>query len=432
MKIRVVGCGVVCFLLAACSPRYCSFLRICDNVESVTGLRQDAEEYPFDSSNFKTNIAEFKRKFFSPWNVKVQQKLIDKIKSQDYIKYFGLKNLEQMYAENLQRWPSERLVNIQNNMQLDSLGKVGKRGIIIRNTMCKLLPTDAPFFSNVYAPGGSYPFDENIQSLFRIGLPIFISHLSRNKEWAFVCSEVCLGWVKCADLVCVDKQFVKHYTELPLGVFVKDGISICSANQFHEISAIGLLLPKIGQKALIPRKTSRNMAFLSYSQNKFQSTEFAKFPCKFNQKNVHNLVNGLLGNPYSWGGNIYGGRDCSLILKDFMGVFGRYLPRNGKDQIASRRHVIDLTKVDYKALEICKFGVPFQSLIYLPGHIMLYVGQDKECRPVFFHNCAGLCRFYDLGRFFIGCAILSHGDDTKRLYPDEKTLLHKITKMSVL
>ncbi len=68
----------------------------------------------------------------------------------------------------------------------------------------------------------------------------------------------------------------------------------------------------------------------------------------------------------------------------------------------------------------------------MPGHIMLYVGADKYNRPVFFHNVASLCHFDDLGRFFVGKTILSHGDDTKKLYPKKKTLLQKITKVSVV
>jgi len=303
---------------------------------------------------------------------------------------------------------------------------------VTRNTICKAMPTDVPFFENVHAPGGSYPFDENIQSLFRIGLPVFVSHLSHNNEWALVCSEICSGWVKCRDIAYVDDRFVDHYTSLKLGVFIEDGIPIRSKTQFHETTNIGMLLPKVGQRALIPVKTLQNESFLQWSRNKFKKTEFVYFPYKFNQTNAHEIMNKLLGNHYAWGGNTYGGRDCSLTIKDFMCVFGRHLPRNSKGQIESQRNVIDLTSITDKESKINALCTPFQSIVYMPGHVMLYVGRDRNNRAVFFHNAAGICRFDELGRFFVGKAILSHGNDTEKLYPSEKTLIQKVTKVSAL
>ena len=77
---------------------------------------------------------------------------------------------------------------------------------------------------------------------------------------------------------------------------------------------------------------------------------------------------------------------------------------------------------------IIEYGIPFLSLIYLPGHIMLYVGQNNG-KPVFFHNVMGMCRFDTKGRFVAGKTVLSHGDDTLKTFPNEKTLLDKISMM---
>lgn len=432
MKSLVICCMISCFLLGGCSQKYRSLLVLCDNVEETTGLKQDVKGYQISNAHFVSDADRFKRKFFASWEDASQNKWISDIKSKDYAKYFNIKKFDQMYADNLQRWSSQDLVRVRENMRICDIGQISRRAVIVRNTICKVMPTDAPFFENVYAPGGRYPFDENTQSVFRIGLPIFVSHLSNNKEWAFVLSEICSGWVKCADIAYVDNRFVQHYTSLKLGVFIEDGVSICSKTQFHETSNIGMLLPIVGRRALIPVKTSRGRAFLRWSRNKFRPSEFTRLPYKFNQRHVHEIANKLIGNHYAWGGNTYGGRDCSLTIKDFMCVFGRHIPRNSKGQIESQTNVIDLADCNDKEIKVNELCTPFQSIIYMPGHVMLYVGRDKNNRPVFFHNVAGICRFDGLGRFFVGKTILSHGDDTKKLYPFEKTLLQKITKISVI
>ncbi len=70
-------------------------------------------------------------------------------------------------------------------------------------------------------------------------------------------------------------------------------------------------------------------------------------------------MNKLLGTHYAWGGNIYGGRNCSLTIKDFMCVFGRYLPRHSLDQIESQPDVVDVANAVDKEAEINKLCTPF-------------------------------------------------------------------------
>lgn len=418
------------FLVSCTTKRYHEKLVLCEDIEKVTGVTQDVSAYQFDDSTFVFDANDLRRRFFSAWREDVQHNWITAVRNKYYVEYFNIKKYSHMYSCNLQRWSSEKLKCVRDNMCIGSIGKISRMGIVVRNTICKCIPVDSPLFANIYAPGGSYPFDENVQSVLRIGLPLFVSHLSCSKEWAFVYSETCSGWVKFADIAYVDEQFAKHYTSLNLGVFIEDGVPIRSKTQFHETSNIGMLLPIVGQRVLIPVKTSRNKAFLRWSQNKFKTTELVRFPYIFSQNNVHSLINKLLGKQYYWGGNIYGGRDCSLTIKDFMCVFGKYIPRNSKGQIDWQDDVIDLTNACNKEKMINELCVPFQSIVYLPGHVMLYVGHDKDKRAVFFHNVAGICRFGEVGRFFVGSAILSHGDDTKNLFPREKTLIQKVVKIS--
>jgi hypothetical protein len=87
----------------------------------------------------------------------------------------------------------------------------------------------------------------------------------------------------------------------------------------------------------------------------------------------------LLHTPYGWGGT-GGKRDCSRLLMDLFASFGVQLPRNSKQQSKSGVERIDVAKLGdaAKAAVIERAAKRGLVLLYLPGHIMLYLGRDGE------------------------------------------------------
>jgi len=88
---------------------------------------------------------------------------------------------------------------------------------------------------------------------------------------------------------------------------------------------------------------------------------------------------GLLDSPYGWGG-MGGHRDCSRFLMDLFAAFGLELPRNSRNQSEAGTRRVELEKLDESAKteaiqQAARQGV---VLLYLPGHIMLYVGRDND------------------------------------------------------
>src|SRR6185369_304402 len=113
----------------------------------------------------------------------------------------------------------------------------------------------------------------------------------------------------------------------------------------------------------------------------------APFPLPFDAEQIALIGDQLLGQTYGWGES-YDLRDCSATLRDFFLPFGIWLPRTSADQIASVSRRYHLAKMTPRRKEelIKKEGRPFLTLLYKPGHIMLYVGEDDEGRPLVFHN----------------------------------------------
>jgi hypothetical protein len=143
-----------------------------------------------------------------------------------------------------------------------------------------------------------------------------------------------------------------------------------------------------------------------------------------------------MGQPYGWGG-LYGNRDCSATLQDLFTPFGIELPRNSRDQIEAGP-AVDLSGLDREAklARIREAGVPWRTLLYKPGHILLYLG-ELDGEPVALHTMWGVKTrgpWGREGRRVVGATVittLSPGTELDRLAPDGD-LLESLTALRVL
>jgi len=108
-------------------------------------------------------------------------------------------------------------------------------------------------------------------------------------------------------------------------------------------------------------------------------------PVPFTPRHVAEIASELAGEPYGWGG-LDGKRDCSAMIRDLFTPFGLWLPRNSGDQAQTGRFVsFRYLSPEQKEALIIRQGVPWRTLLWTPGHIMLYIGLH-EGHPLIFHN----------------------------------------------
>ena len=141
-----------------------------------------------------------------------------------------------------------------------------------------------------------------------------------------------------------------------------------------------------------------------------------------------------VGSPYGWGDQ-NGGRDCSRFVLDVMASFGLSLPRTSAHQRASGRYTIEVpssaSEIDRLALldAAHERGV---TLVHFPGHILFYLGRDREGIPRALHSFAeyvapcpgGGETLVDVGRVTV--SDLSLGKGTSR-----RSFLERATHISV-
>jgi hypothetical protein len=140
-------------------------------------------------------------------------------------------------------------------------------------------------------------------------------------------------------------------------------------------------------------------------------------PLKLSKEELINISNQLISEPYGWGGiNEY--RDCSALTLDMAMLQNVWIPRNSYYQ-SKQFEKINLASYskDTKKLYIKRHAIPFRTLVYLRGHIMLYVGQYKG-KPIVMHNTWGvkyLDKYGNKSRYHIGKTVLTTLDYDKRL-----------------
>lgn len=288
------------------------------------------------------------------------------------------------YGENLEANSPEYTQGILENMQIDRYPSVKQKAIIIKDTNVRAVPTLRPRYSK----SNGYPFDRWQNSLIFYGTPVLITHYDVSKRFAHIQTEFVYGWVEASDLAFVDPKQVK--TLLGVKNFVMpntdEGSLVDKNGYFLTKMRIGKLLMLDSKHRLFVFKRQAS-GHLKIEKTEVDLKRFHSFPQGFSPKIVAEHINTLMGQKYGWGG-LNESRDCSSFVRDILGNFGLYLPRNSLAQAKFGNHQIPLENLSLKEKEkiILRDAIPFATLIWLKGHIMLYIGRDSEGNPLVAHS----------------------------------------------
>ena len=381
---------------------------------------------------------QYKKRFFAAWN---QNK-----PGRGNVEYMraalNRSGVKRGFAENLQPWNSTRWSAMRENADLGAMPSLRISAVTVRGTSLRLLPTERPQLANPAAPGQSFPFDEAQQTSLHVGTPLVLLHASRDGAWFYAESGVACGWIPAADVVGTDEEFRRLWRDAPLAACHDDDVPLKDENgRFLAHADIGTVLPfeRVDgtMRVLVPmRDTDGNVRI---ARARTSASSFRAMPQPLTPGRVAELGDRMMGQSYGWGG-MYGDRDCSSTLRDLFAPFGVWLPRNSSAQ-AGAGLKIDLRKLspEDKERRILADGIPFLTLLQLPGHIGLYVGPHNG-RPAFFHNIWGLRTEPSPatggwpGRHVLGRAVVTSLRPGAEL-PDinkDALLIHRMSFMTVL
>ncbi len=383
-----------------------------------------------DSSDLKS---EYLKKHFAPWDVKKAPKMDES--------YWGIGFINRNigFDETRQEITATQKIKLIESMGLKSYPNTNRNAITINHTDARVLPTHKPFFLDFNKAGEGYPFDYLQNSAIYANTPIRVWHVSREGSYAYVVSGYVEGWVPIKDIAFVDESLQKELQNGDHMSVVRDGISIYDAHQNYLFSTrVGQIFPKDGSKsgfAAIRVVVSDEEKSAKIKDAFLEPSAMRAFPLEMTQKNIAQNINELLGQKYGWGG-MYENRDCSSMMRDVYAPFGLYLPRNSAAQAKAWEFVdfAGLSKQE-KRKKIKELAVPFLTIFWKKGHVMLYLGQ-KDGEIYIAHAIWGVRTYKDgkEGRHVIGKNVItttSLGEGLIDYDRDKGDLLGSLLGMSV-
>jgi len=328
----------------------------------------------------------YNRRYFAPWSKKgmdePQKDLTWQIRFVQKRKIYD--GRKRQISEKAWQWWIR-------NSNLENMDTVRGRAISVRHTNLRAFPTDTPAYKDPWKTTEGFPFDYNQNSELHLNVPLYISHYSLDRKWAFVHAGHAFGWVKFSDIALVSPGFVKRFKTGHYAISTKDNLYLYKDGKRITILKLGTLFPLSRNNKLLSLATrdSKGRAVLKRVKKPSDALVAPK-PVAFTPGNVAYITQQFRNEPYGWGGKLYT-RDCSATTRDFFGCFGIYLDRNSAKQAKAGKS-ISIKEIKDKSLKketILKYAKPFRSLLYVPGHIGLYLGEYKG-EPVILHTYWGI------------------------------------------
>lgn len=404
----------------------------------------DLERYSQNPAVYAKNIdgtkhlleiqKEYEEHYFAPWGYTQAPESVSEI-MWPYVSY----KPDNAYGENLQPLDQawfDTMLTLSNFEEFDTLKQyaIATDHLSLRN-----FPTNKPLFKNPKDAGEGFPFDYLQNSGVHANEPLYISHFSKDHAWAYVFSAYATGWVDVNKIAFVSQTVINKYKNAKVLHVAVDNVPIVDTKgHFVFKSRVGMQLPliKIEKDFYIVLAITKGAYFKpTYTVARVPKSLGSESLLTLSRNNLREMTCIMMHNNYGWGG-LYGERDCSSTLKDLFAPFGIWLPRNSAQQARVGKK-IDLS--DYsnnEKLEIIKKeGLPFETLIYRKGHILLYLGTyDNDVMVM--HTVWGIKTDDGVksGRIVIGKTVISTlnlGANQKN-YDAENSLLNKASSMNIL
>jgi cell wall-associated NlpC family hydrolase len=379
---------------------------------------------------------EFNMLFFAPWHRAEPFFTLEDVclPFKDYKENLG-------FGENKRKHSPKWLVELEELADLTNYPNTQLKGITVRNTNLRFLPTSKPHFNDFNLAGEGYPFDNLQNSSLWANTPVFISHISKDGSWVLGESPFALGWIPIDDIAFVDGEFIQRWETNEYIAVIKDKTPMYDKDgQFRFKAHIGAIFPKISEdkdnfEFLLGIPDENRKAVIL--RGMLPKISAVTKPLKATQRNVAQLADRFLGQTYGWGG-MYENRDCSAMVRDLFVPFGIWLPRNSTEQTKAGRFIpLKELGPEDKEKKIIQNGVPYFTLIWLKGHIMLYIG-TYQGRAVVMHNFWGIATrnfFKGRSRFIVGESVittLQPGIELPNIDLPGGNLLNRIEGMVIL
>lgn len=234
-----------------------------------------------------------------------------------------------------------------------------------------------PMAAGLFTSPRDIAFDRNRCSRLHLGELVRVLRRSRDGAWLYVHAGHSVGWLRGAVLTPeVSDAQARQFQSGGARAVVVDDFEVGTLS-FRQGRSFPLEAKMSDGSWRISVPTVDGLTFMDVSR----SSPLHRGFMPFTRRHVFQLAFERLGDPYGWGG-YRGGRDCSRFLLDLFAVFGVKLGRHSKVQGHSgwQTASVDNWTPIRKGREMSRWLEHGIVLAYMPGHIMLYLG-ERQGRP---------------------------------------------------
>ncbi len=299
--------------------------------------------------------------------------------------------------------PAPVLEGLVDALALDAIParQPTRHGLVVRRAALRTFPTDLRVFST---PGDT-DIDRFQESALFPGTPVVIAHESRDGEWLFVVSPRYAAWTRARHVAEGDAATVLGYATRKPYRLVTGGVahtvftpgapavSMLQLDMGTRLplaadpsnSAVNGQHPASGHVVELPVRDDDGRLLLHPALLP-RSADTAAAPLPLTRRHLIAQAFKFLGERYGWGHD-YHARDCSGFVSEVYASMGLLLPRNTGDQAGSPVLAVDRTG-DAAARETALASLQVGDLVYVPGHVMLVIG-DADGEPYVIHDIHG-------------------------------------------
>ncbi|MDY5051517.1 MAG: SH3 domain-containing protein [Candidatus Mucispirillum faecigallinarum] len=260
------------------------------------------------------------------------------------------------------RMTKEDFENIKDNRNVSGIPSivVPQVGFTLRSLNMKLYPT------NITIHRGNEKFDANQYTRISAFAPVFILHISKDREFYYVMTEFMRGWIPAADVKIYSQVAFSGIQQMPFIRVVQDNVTI------------GNVKYGIGDKVPMLSEDNNSVVVLtpegSYAAVEKNNT-FVSGNAVYNENLMKAMAESQLNNPYDWGGK-EGYRDCSAYVRDLWRVFGADIPRSSGLQKLVGKKLLDKPKSEEEFYAVLRNAKPYRTLLFFKGHVIMYGGME--------------------------------------------------------
>ena len=247
------------------------------------------------------------------------------------------------------------------------------------------------------------------------GEAVLVLHRSKDGGFAFVETRDYRGWVATEQLVFVERAVWRSFLapEHFVTVAMSELRLLGDQRLFYQLGAKIPLVESSEdnvRRVLVPLGDVGGLLAVGHTGVRIQGAPAdevlpeGRLPLTHN--NIVRLAFALDGTPYGWGG-AHEGMDCSSYVQNIYRAMGIELPRDA-DMQEKACTLVPLTGLTREERYRRIADAPAGALLFRPGHVMLYLGQDAGGVPLVIHDISS---YYENGdKHYIQKVLVSNLD----------------------